>query len=153
MPQNGNGQATKKVEVSLDTNNTVLGEYEVNLLDVTDPQEFTLPLKHDHIYGATALFMVHVTAKAGTAYTSLDIEFVDTDAGGTDEDSINTILLVSGITPSGGTPDKLINQLTARQFNTKGTVGNIGMAVRNIVGGDGTSDWTLNVQVYGEAYA
>lgn len=151
MPQNGHGQATKPVEISMDTNNTVLGEYEVNLLATTDPQEFVLPLVDDHIYGKTAVFLAHVTSKAGTDYTSLDLEFVDTDATGTDEDSINTILLVSSITPSAGVPDKLINSLTGRQFNTKGTVGNIGLVIRNIVGGAGDSDWTINIQVYGEA--
>ncbi len=152
MPQNGHGQAIKPVEVSLDTNNTVLGEFEVNLLDTTTPQEFVLPLVHDHIYAKTNVILVHATVKAGTAYTGFDIEFLDTDATGTDEDSINTILLVSSISPSGSTvPDKFVNTLLTRQFNVKGTLGNIGMAVRSIAGGAADSDWTLVVQMLGEA--
>lgn len=152
MPQNGHGQAIKPVEVSLDTNNTVLGEFEINLLDTTTPQEFVLPLVDDHIYAKTNVVLVHVTSKAGTNYTGFDIEILDTDATGTDEDSINTILLVSGIVPSGGTvPDKLVNTLLTRQFNVKGTVGNIGLSVRNIAGGAADSDWILVVQILGEA--
>lgn len=142
-----------------------VGEQLINITTVDTIEVTALPLLNNIVEGQLGTWRVTLVAKTHSSQpTSIDIELFDTDAPDNPQDIFVTPVpgskslaqsLATDVDNVQGDPltveEGMINRAFAsmRTFNTKGTAGSLGMAIR-INGGSGI-DYDFLVSVNGKA--
>jgi len=108
-----------------------------------------LTIENSNTRGKILTLLITKVSIGGTNPTHVTVEILDTHDLTATLDSVNTIYRNTNIILDANPVQAIVNEQLNRPFVTKGTAGQLQIAITHTAG-DGTTDYDYTVQIYGE---